>query len=588
MMYIHTQHFFDSHDKAKLFYQHWSATSGCTIKKAVVLLHRGHEHSGRMAHLVDELNLPDCDFFAWDARGHGESAGLRGDSPSFGCSVKDLQSFVLHIQQKHAIQPENMVMVAQSVGAVLAATWVHDYAPNIRALCLVAPAFKIKLYVPFARAGLRCLHAVKGNFFINSYVKAGLLTHDKARARSYDTDPAIAKAISVRMLLGLYDAADRVVADAQAIHVPTQLLISGADYVVYTKPQIEFFKNLSHPLKELHVLDGFYHDTLGEENRHLATQKIHRFISQSFEMLPQPLDLIHADQIGQSCSMAEKYSEALPQKSFANVYWSFTQYNLRLGSYISDGLKLGQKTGFDSGSTLDYVYKNTPESRHWLGRVIDRQYLNAVGWKGIRVRKTHIEMLLQQVITRLKAQKQPVNIVDIAAGHGRYIIEAIEKLEYRPDHVLLRDYSPLNVNQGQKLIQSKALERVVDFEQGDAFDKNSLADIKANKTVAVVSGLYELFSDNHLVKQSLEGLAKVIVSEGYLIYTGQIWHPQQEFIARALTSHREGNAWVMRLRTQAEMDQLVAAAGFVKIDQCIDEFGIFTVSLAQRKEVKHG
>lgn len=579
----HSQHFFASHDQATLFYQHWSATIDNTVKKAVILLHRGHEHSGRMAHLVEELNLPEYDFFAWDARGHGKSDGLRGDSPSFACSVKDIQSFVAEIGQKHAIETENMVVVAQSVGAVLAATWAHDYAPKIRALCLVSPAFKIKLYVPFARTGLRCLQAIKGNFFINSYVKAGLLTHDKTRAQSYDTDPDIAKAISVRMLLGLYEAADRVVADAQAIHVPTQLLISGSDYVVHTKPQVEFFKNLSHPMKELHVLEGFYHDTLGEDNRSLATQKVHRFISQCFALPYQPLDLSHADQIGQSCSIAEKYSEALPKKSFAHFYWSLAQYNLRLGSSVSDGLKLGHQTGFDSGSTLDYVYRNTPASRHWLGRMIDRQYLNAVGWKGIRVRKHHIEILLKQVIERLKTEHRPVNIVDIAAGHGRYILEAIGASEFKPDHVLLKDYSVSNVEQGQQLIRSKGLDGIVDFEQGDAFDPHSLSEIEANKTVAVVSGLYELFSDNQSVQQSLNGLAQAIVPEGYLIYTGQIWHPQQEFIARALTSHREGNAWVMRLRTQAEMDQLVEAAGFVKIDQYIDQFGIFTVSLAQKK-----
>ena len=38
----------------------------------------------------------------------------------------------------------------------------------------------------------------------------------------------------------------------------------------------------------------------------------------------------------------------------------------------------------------------------------------------------------------------------------------------------------------------------------------------------------------------------------------------------------------MRRRTQAEMDQLVEAAGFRKIEQRIDEWGIFTVSLAER------
>lgn len=38
----------------------------------------------------------------------------------------------------------------------------------------------------------------------------------------------------------------------------------------------------------------------------------------------------------------------------------------------------------------------------------------------------------------------------------------------------------------------------------------------------------------------------------------------------------------MRRRSQAEMDQLVARAGFKKLTQRVDEWGIFTVSLAQR------
>ena len=98
----------------------------------------------------------------------------------------------------------------------------------------------------------------------------------------------------------------------------------------------------------------------------------------------------------------------------------------------------------------------------------------------------------------------------------------------------------------------------------------------------MVSGLYELFADNDLVRRSLAGLAAAVPAGGYLVYTGQPWHPQLALIARALTSHRQGQAWIMRRRTQAEMDQLVAAAGFRKLEQRIDEWGIFTVSLAER------
>jgi hypothetical protein len=44
----------------------------------------------------------------------------------------------------------------------------------------------------------------------------------------------------------------------------------------------------------------------------------------------------------------------------------------------------------------------------------------------------------------------------------------------------------------------------------------------------------------------------------------------------------DGKPWVMRCRTQVEMDQLVAAAGFRKLQTLATDDGIFTVSLAER------
>jgi hypothetical protein len=175
-----------------------------------------------------------------------------------------------------------------------------------------------------------------------------------------------------------------------------------------------------------------------------------------------------------------------------------------------------------------------------------------------------------------------VRIADIAAGHGRYVLEAIESLAQKPDSVLLRDYSEINVRDGSALIQQKRMEGIARFEKGDAFDRQSVAAISPRPTLGVVSGLYELFPENAAIRQSLAGFAEAIEPGGYLIYTGQPWHPQLELIARTLSSHRGGKPWIMRRRTQAEIDQLVEAAGFLKTAQFADEWGIFTVSMAQR------
>ena len=93
--------------------------------------------------------------------------------------------------------------------------------------------------------------------------------------------------ISVNILLGLYEAAERVVADARAITIPTQLLISGSDWVVHHGPQHRFFERLGSRVKERHILPGFFHDTLGERDRAAAIDKARAFILARFDEPPE-------------------------------------------------------------------------------------------------------------------------------------------------------------------------------------------------------------------------------------------------------------------------------------------------------------
>ena len=53
---------FTTHDGVDLFYRYWPSVRDAAAPRAVVMFHRGHEHSGRMAHVVDEIDLPDFAF----------------------------------------------------------------------------------------------------------------------------------------------------------------------------------------------------------------------------------------------------------------------------------------------------------------------------------------------------------------------------------------------------------------------------------------------------------------------------------------------------------------------------------------------
>jgi alpha-beta hydrolase superfamily lysophospholipase len=204
-----TEHIMTSWDGAELFYRAWIPREG--TDKAILLFHRGHEHSGRWQQTVELLRLQDIAVFAWDARGHGRSPGARGAANNFADVIRDVDAFVRHISERYEIPIENMIVLAHSLAAVSVAAWMHDYAPQIRAMILATAAFHVKLYVPFAVPLLRMKQKLFGRGKVKSYVKSKLLTRDQEQAAQYDADPLIFRQIAVNVLLDVNDTADRLV-----------------------------------------------------------------------------------------------------------------------------------------------------------------------------------------------------------------------------------------------------------------------------------------------------------------------------------------------------------------------------------------
>lgn len=274
----------------------------------------------------------------------------------------------------------------------------------------------------------------------------------------------------------------------------------------------------------------------------------------------------------------EELSRPLKPGSLPAIYWGAFSRAARLVAPLSEGMTIGYRFGFDSGPMLDYVYRNEAHGHLGIGVLLDRIYLNTVGWRGIRQRKKHLQQLLREAIGRVRGISDSVHIADLAAGPGRYLLEVLAELPGDCLSATLRDWDTTGLKQGRALAESKGLTHVY-FEQADAFDPQAIVGLKPKPHIVIVSGLYELFADNTLIKRSLTGISQLLSKGGILIYTNQPTHPQLELIARCLPN-REGKPWVMRLRSQQEMDALVAEAGFTIKQQRVDRWGIFTVTLA--------
>lgn len=559
---------FASFDGQSLFYRKWQQTE--TKGKVLLLLHRGHEHSARLQGIAENKAFSDYTIYSFDNRGHGNTAVKA--TFEFMHLVRDLNAFVSFVCDQENINEEDIFVIANSVAGVVSATWVHDYAPKIAGMALIAPAFKIKLYAPFAKPTLKLAIQFKPELNITSYVKSKFLTHNKAEQIKYDNDGLITPNIPASQLTSLLDTGERIVADAAMITTPTLVLSAGKDYVVDSKVQGDFYANLSSPLKKFVPLENFYHGVLYEDNAEIAIDEIAAFAKQAYAYKTSDLSHKLIDITEQEC---DKISYGSMPK-LTRVNFALQRTAMKYLGFISKGMRIGLKYGFDSGVTLDHVYKNQPEGKTLAGKFVDKGYLNSIGWKGIRQRKVHSIQAIKDKIEQLKSQNKAVRILDIAGGPARYLVEIAA--EYKDVTIQVRDYQAQNIEQGQVLAKERNLTNI-HYQQSDAFSPDSYLNDEFKPNIVIISGVFELFPDNNLIKNAIQGVTSIIEDRGFLIYTGQPWHPQLKQIAHVLGNHQQSR-WVMRRRSQYELDNLFAQHGFEKDKMHIDNWGIFTVSSA--------
>ena len=434
-----------------------------------MLFHRGHEHSGRWDDVIDALAPEGFTVFAWDARGNGRSHGPRDDAENFGCYARDAELFVRHLSEIERVPMDQIAVVGHSVGAAIVAAWIHDYAPRLRAAVLATPAFRIRLYLPLAIPALRLAQTLRIMKFVPSYVKAHVLTHDPAQRIRHEQDSLISHAISTRVLLDLHDTATRLIRDAAAIRVPTLVLVAGSDWVVERAAQMKFFQRLGSPVKHLELLPGYYHDVYHEQHAERPLQATRAFIEGAFAQTADVTPLVDAHERGYTFEEYRALARPLTPLSPKWIFYRLFELFLRTLGRWSDGIRLGWESGFNSGRTLDYVYRNRAGGFTALGRIIDRQYLNGAGWRGVRVRRRLLERVVQQAIEQTHEKKRSVHLVDIAAGAGRYLLETLKRCDSLRVTAELRDFEPKNLEEGKAIARSLGLENVR-FVRGDAFE----------------------------------------------------------------------------------------------------------------------
>lgn len=272
-----------------------------------------------------------------------------------------------------------------------------------------------------------------------------------------------------------------------------------------------------------------------------------------------------------------KRMQVKPVGPFGRVRWAVVRGALRTVGRLSTGVRIGYQHGFDSGTMLDYVYADKAHGSLGVGRLIDRVYLDAVGWRAIRARR---KLLGATLVARIRREPS-ARVLDVASGPGRYLHDVLQSPGTEQARVLCRDLAQNGLRLGERRAAALDLRNIA-YEQGDAFEPAPTdAPLGGRPTVIVVSGLYELMADPVVIRKSLQRLGELLEPGGLLVFTTQTHHPQLDFIANVLPN-RDGERWVMRCRPVDEVERWARDAGLTDVSSTLEDVGIFAVTTARK------
>ena len=320
------------------------------------------------------------------------------------------------------------------------------------------------------------MHKLRGNFFVNSYVKARFLTHDPERIKSFDADPLIARADRRQHPAGaLRDGGARRRGRPRHHHPD-----AAPDLRRRLRRASRAAASLLRAPRGARSRSAMCcrASTTTRSARGSGPSPSTRRAASSSRASPSRSTgrrCSHADRIGFTRDEADALASPLPLLSPRGLFWAMARLNMTIGGLLSDGIRLGHRTGFDSGSTLDYVYRNKPSGRR-SARPPDRQGLSASRSDGAA--SASERSISRSCCARRWSGSRERGDAGARPRHrgGPRPLRARSTRgasTIKPESVLLRDYSDINVESRPRADRARRVSTAIaQFVKGDAFDRD--------------------------------------------------------------------------------------------------------------------
>lgn len=251
-----------------------------------------------------------------------------------------------------------------------------------------------------------------------------------------------------------------------------------------------------------------------------------------------------------------------------NVAYGALGLGMRTIGRLSNGIRLGYATGFDSGTIVDYVYRNEAHGITPIGRLIDRVFLDHPVWRGVRARRRVLIGQLRDALSRYER----ASLFDVAAGPGSYLFEL------PPGDYWAGDLMETEVARGRARAAA-AGRGDVHFVRTDAFDPSTWP--RPRFDLLVASGFFDILTQQSDIERLLDAGTRATSPGSRWVWTVMERHTNLALLSATMIDFHK-RPWVATVRSADDVAGLAAARGW-RLERCEREpNGFFAVATMVR------
>jgi len=247
-------------DGLEMYARGWSPQG--QPKAAIMLVHGHGEHVGRYDHVAAALAEKGYAMLGFDLRGHGQSGGARGSTPSYDALMDDIASFSGQADARYAGLPR--FLYGHSMGGNLVLNYALRRKPDLHGVIATGPWLKLAFDPPATQVTLsRMMNNLAPGFTQHSKLDTKGLSHDQAVVTAYENDPLVHDMVSARLFLVMYESGLWALEHASEFPLPLLLMHGAADPITSARASQEFAQKAGDKAT-LKVWDGLYHEIHNE------------------------------------------------------------------------------------------------------------------------------------------------------------------------------------------------------------------------------------------------------------------------------------------------------------------------------------